>query len=75
MVKGKFVFCERGVVAKVEKGVSVKEVDGVGMILANTAQNRDELSADSHLIRSSIVGKDAGDKINNYIKSVTLPTA
>lgn len=45
------------------------------MILANTAQNGDELSDDSHLIPSSMVGKDAGDKIHNNIKSVTLPTA
>lgn len=45
------------------------------MILANTTQNGEELSADSHLIPVTMVGKAARYKIHNYIKYVTLPTA
>nr|VDC62304.1 unnamed protein product [Brassica rapa] len=38
-VKGKIVMCDRGVNARVQKGEVVKAAGGLGMILANTAEN------------------------------------
>ncbi|KAJ4750415.1 Subtilisin-like protease SBT1.7 [Rhynchospora pubera] len=66
-VKGKFVLCDRGVNARVEKGAVVKAAGGAGMILANTAASGEELVADSHLLPAVAVGRKAGDVIRNYV--------
>ncbi|KAK9281316.1 hypothetical protein L1049_004215 [Liquidambar formosana] len=74
-VAGKIVVCDRGGNARVEKGSAVKDAGGVGMILANTAESGEELIADSHLIPATMVGQIAGNKIRDYVKSETSPTA
>ncbi|KAG0467539.1 hypothetical protein HPP92_019119 [Vanilla planifolia] len=74
-VTGKVVFCDRGVSPRVEKGLVVKEAGGVGMILANTAVNGEELVADSHLLPAVAVGLKEGDDIRKYVTSVSNPTA
>ncbi|KAJ3695784.1 hypothetical protein LUZ60_001161 [Juncus effusus] len=74
-VEGKIVLCDRGSNARVAKGSAVKTAGGIGMILANTEENGEELIADSHLVPATMVGQTAGDKIRTYIKSVTNPTA
>ncbi|KAK8931366.1 Subtilisin-like protease [Platanthera zijinensis] len=75
IVSGKIVLCDRGGNARVEKGSAVKLAGGVGMILANTKENGDELIADPHLIPATTVGASAGDKIRAYISSASTPTA
>jgi len=45
-VAGKIVVCDRGVSARVNKSLAVKQAGGVGMILANTGSN--SLNADFH---------------------------
>ncbi|KAG1342620.1 putative Subtilisin-like protease SBT1.8 [Cocos nucifera] len=72
-VRGKLVFCDRGITARVEKGAVVKAAGGAGMILANTAANGEELVADSHLLPAVAVGKTVGDKIREYVKSNPRP--
>ncbi|KAL6996243.1 hypothetical protein U1Q18_006377 [Sarracenia purpurea var. burkii] len=72
---GKIVICDRGGNARVAKGGAVKEAGGVGMIMANTADNGEELLADSHLIPATMVGQIAGDKIRDYVTSDPSPTA
>ncbi|KAL3623581.1 hypothetical protein CASFOL_032397 [Castilleja foliolosa] len=74
-VKGKVVLCDRGVSARVEKGAVVKAAGGVGMILANTAENGEELVGDSHLLPAVAVGMKAGDQIKNYVNKTEKPTA
>ncbi|KAM3380025.1 subtilisin-like protease SBT1.4 [Capsicum galapagoense] len=74
-VAGKIVLCDRGGNARVEKGSAVKQAGGVGMVLANLADSGEELVADSHLIAGTMVGRKAGDKIRDYIKSDPSPTA
>lgn len=74
-VAGKMVICDRGSNARVAKGNAVKQAGGVGMILANTAESGEELIADSHLIRATMVGQTAGDQIKEYVSSVPNPTA
>lgn len=74
-VAGKVVICDRGGNARVAKGDAVRIAGGVGMILANTEDSGEELIADSHLIPATTVGQIAGDKIREYARSQSLPTA
>ncbi|KAH0943729.1 hypothetical protein HID58_003366 [Brassica napus] len=75
LVEGKIVLCDRGGNARVEKGSAVKIGGGAGMILANTAESGEELTADSHLVPATMVGAKAGDQIRDYIKNSNSPTA
>lgn len=75
IVTGKIVLCDRGGNARVDKGSAVKLAGGVGMILANTKENGEELIADAHLIPATMVGASAGGKIRDYISSASSPTA
>ncbi|CAD5336105.1 unnamed protein product [Arabidopsis thaliana] len=74
-VKGKIVMCDRGINARVQKGDVVKAAGGVGMILANTAANGEELVADAHLLPATTVGEKAGDIIRHYVTTDPNPTA
>lgn len=47
-VAGKIVVCDRGVTARVNKSLAVKEAGGVGMILVNTSAG--SLNADFHFV-------------------------
>ncbi|CAA7403639.1 unnamed protein product [Spirodela intermedia] len=69
LVAGKIVLCERGITARVQKGQVVKQAGGVGMILANTAANGEELVADSHLLPAVAVGEAEGAAIKRYAKA------
>ncbi|KAF2287126.1 hypothetical protein GH714_038358 [Hevea brasiliensis] len=75
LVRGKVVVCDRGINARVEKGVVVRDAGGIGMILANTEVSGEELVADSHLLPAVSVGRKAGDMIREYVKSHPNPTA
>lgn len=74
-VAGKIVLCDRGNNARVEKGSAVKIAGGAGMILANSDDYGDELTADSHLIPATMVGSFAGNNIRAYISTAPSPTA
>lgn len=73
LVAGKIVICDRGVSPRVQKGQVVKDAGGVGMILANTAANGEELVADAHLLPAIAVGETSGKAIKRY--SATTPRA
>jgi subtilisin family serine protease len=47
-VAGKIVICDRGVTARVNKSLAVKEAGGLGMILLNTSTN--SINADFHFV-------------------------
>ncbi|WP_353510665.1 S8 family serine peptidase [Intrasporangium sp.] len=47
-VAGKIVLCERGVTARTNKSLAVKEAGGVGMILVNPSDN--SVNADFHFV-------------------------
>ncbi|KAM7516472.1 hypothetical protein LguiA_006055 [Lonicera macranthoides] len=74
-VGGKIVLCDRGINARVQKGAVVKAAGGIGMVLANTAANGEELVADAHLIPATTVGQKSGDAIKGYLFSDANPTA
>lgn len=73
-VAGKIVMCDRGVNARVQKGAVVKAAGGLGVVLANTAANGEELVADAHLLPATAVGQKFGDAIKNYLFSDPNPT-
>ncbi|XP_058081214.1 subtilisin-like protease SBT1.7 [Magnolia sinica] len=74
-VAGKIVLCERGINPRVQKGYAVRDAGGFGMILANTAANKEELVADAHLLPATGVGQRTGDVIKDYIFTDSNPTA
>ncbi|TXG59320.1 hypothetical protein EZV62_013893 [Acer yangbiense] len=74
-VAGKIVMCDRGVSARVQKGAVVKAAGGLGMVLANTAANGEELVADAHLLPATTVGQKSGNTIKQYLFSDPNPTA
>lgn len=74
LVRGKIVLCDRGVNPRVQKGSVVKEAGGIGMVLANTAANGDELVADAHLLPATAVGETTGKTIKEYLFSDSNPT-
>ncbi|KAL1564218.1 subtilisin-like protease SBT1.7 [Salvia divinorum] len=75
MVRGKIVLCDRGVNPRVQKGSVVKDAGGLGMVLANTAANGDELVADAHLLPATTVGETTAKEIKDYLFSDSNPTA
>lgn len=68
-VAGKMVMCDRGVNPRVQKGSVVKAAGGIGMVLANTGTNGEELVADAHLLPATAVGQKSGDAIKSYLFS------
>lgn len=75
LVRGKIVVCDRGVSARVEKGEVVRSLGGVGMVLANTAANGEELVADSHMLPAAAVGRRFGNSIRHYVTASPRPRA
>ncbi|XP_021826896.1 subtilisin-like protease SBT1.3 [Prunus avium] len=73
VVAGKIVICDRGISPRVQKGQVVKDAGGVGMILANTAANGEELVADCHLVPAVAVGETEAKAIKHY--ALTSPRA
>ncbi|KAF3638658.1 Subtilisin-like protease SBT1.7 [Capsicum annuum] len=69
VVGGKVVLCDRGANDRVEKGLAVKEANGVGMILANTLETGEELVVDSHLLPTVAVERKAGDVIKRICEN------
>lgn len=74
-VAGKIVLCDRGISARVKKGQVVKDAGGIGMVLANSVKNGEELVGDAHLLPGAAVGAKTGDLIKAYIFSVPNPKA
>ncbi|KAL2348338.1 hypothetical protein Fmac_002338 [Flemingia macrophylla] len=74
-VKGKIVLCERGDGSRVKKGLVVKSAGGVGMVLANTISDGEELQADPHVLPTVAVGYEDGKAIKSYLSCSRKPTA
>ena len=63
-VAGKIVVCQRGVTARVNKSLAVKEAGGVGMILFNSPDS--SLNADFHFVPTVHVNLASGTAIKAY---------
>jgi subtilisin family serine protease len=66
-VSGKIVFCDRGVIARVDKSKAVEMADGIGMIMANTEAS--SLNADLHYVPSIHIDHVDGDAVRDYVSS------
>jgi hypothetical protein len=71
-VAGKIVVCDRGVTARVNKSLAVKEAGGVGMILVNTSAS--SLNADFHFVPTVHLQNTDRAAVKAYA-GTTAPTA
>lgn len=63
-IAGKIVLCDRGVTARVNKSLAVKDAGGIGMVLTNTSPN--SLNADFHFVPTVHVADTARAAIKAY---------
>lgn len=75
LVQGKIVVCEQGIIDRVEKGENVKKAGGAVMLLINTKQRAEELTAYAYVLQVSSLGYLAGEAIKKYLNSTKKPTA
>ncbi len=74
VVAGAIVLCRRGVIARVDKSLAVKQAGGRGMVLYEN-DNRGVLFTDTHHVPSVHVDNRPGLAIKRYIGSTRRPTA
>jgi subtilisin family serine protease len=72
-VKGKIVVCDRGVNARVDKSLQVKNAGGVGMILLNLTPGT--LDSDLHSVPTVHLDDKAAPEIKAYVGGTASPTA
>jgi subtilisin family serine protease len=72
-VTGKIVVCDRGVSARVDKSLQVKNAGGVGLILVNPAPS--SLDADMHSVPTVHLDHVAGPEVKAYVSGTAAPTA
>ncbi|EEF37350.1 Xylem serine proteinase 1 precursor, putative [Ricinus communis] len=71
-MKGKIVYCERGLIPDLQKSWVVAQAGGVGMILANQFPT-ENISPQAHFLPTSVVSADDGLSILAYIYSTKSP--
>ncbi len=64
-VAGKIVLCQRGVIARTDKSLAVKQAGGIGMVLYNPEPS--SLNADLHSVPTVHVDEVDGAAIKSYI--------
>jgi len=74
-VVGKIVACLRGISARLEKGLVVKDAGGIGMILGNAPEDGDDLVADPHFLPATMVNANDAAAIFSYIGTAISPIA
>lgn len=72
---GQVVICDRGIYARVIKGLNVKNAGGGGMLLVNQAGEGDALVADSHELPASHLGYADGVALKTWLASGSGHTA
>lgn len=72
-VTGKIVVCDRGVTARINKSLAVKEAGGVGMILLNPSSN--SLNADLHYVPTVHLQDTAYAAVHAYADGNARATA
>ena len=66
-IAGKIVVCDRGVSARVDKSLAVKNAGGLGMILTNVTPG--SIDADLHMVPTVHVQNTDRDAINTYVST------
>lgn len=68
-VAGKVVLCQRGISARTEKGVVVRDAGGLGMVLVNDENSGESLIGDAHVLPTVALGYSALAPLTEYIQS------
>ncbi|KAF5482662.1 hypothetical protein F2P56_003214 [Juglans regia] len=74
-VKGKILVCLRGQNARVDKGEQAQLAGALGMVLANSEINGNEIIADAHVLPASHINFTDGVAIFTYCNSTKSPKA
>ena len=72
---GEIVVCERGSIARVRKGLNVKEGGAGGLILMNVSADANSLHADSHLLPAINIDMESGESLTAWLASGADHTA
>jgi hypothetical protein len=75
MVAGKIVLCDSGVIDFAEKGLAVKLAGGAGAILASYEVYGEQATSSPHIHPTTAVPFASAEKIKEYIRTQTSPTA
>lgn len=68
---GEIVICDRGTIARVDKGANVLAGGAGGFVLANLADSGDSVVADPHFLPGVHVGVTAGDALKAWVAANT----
>ena len=68
---GEIVVCDRGAIARVEKGANVLAGGAGGFVLANTASSGESVVADAHVLPGVHIGFTAAQVLSNWLLSET----
>lgn len=66
---GQIVVCDRGEIARVDKGRHVKAGGAAGFVLANIAGDQTNLVADNHVLPAIQISAQAGTQLKNWLAS------
>ncbi|KAL5715646.1 hypothetical protein ACHQM5_017437 [Ranunculus cassubicifolius] len=75
LVKGKILFCVRGISSRVDKSLQAKKAGAIGVILANDEINGEDTVADAHFIPTTHISYKDGLSVLEYINSTKSPGA
>ncbi|KAK6947140.1 PA domain [Dillenia turbinata] len=70
LVKGKILVCQRGGIARVQKGQQAALAGAVGMILVNDEASGNEVASDPHILPASHISYADGLELFSYLKSM-----
>lgn len=73
LAAGKIIHCDRGVNARIDKSLEVKNAGGLGMVMTNTSAN--SVNADLHFVPSIHTDHVAGAAIKAYMDAPGTATA
>jgi subtilisin family serine protease len=68
-VNGEIVVCNRGIIARVEKGANVLAGGAGGFVLANTAAEGESVNADPHVLPAVHLGVTASDELRAWLSA------
>lgn len=68
---GEIVVCDRGEIARVDKGKHVKAGGAAGMVLANIDGGAENLVADNHVLPAIHINAEGGNALRNWLASGT----
>ncbi len=70
-VAGKIVVCDRGISARINKSLAVKQAGGIGMVLVNPTAN--SINADFHFVPTVHLQNTEGAAVKTYAATAGAP--